>query len=159
GCPTLVEIIEEAIEDAERRGWTRLDDDLDVFELESVHLSIEGHLGNFRVTFQQPWPHDAAAPVETSDAFQNLVRKALMLAGSPRLLGKEVVVDLFEPARADRLVEWVVLPHDPQLITRFARTGFDFDIEHDAYVAKLNADDYAITSLVREDFDTVRVEM
>ena len=110
-------------------------------------------------TFEQPWPWDAGAPVETSEAFQKIAREALSLGGDPIALKKEIVVDPFELSRADSVRESVELPLDPELIRRFPRIGFTFDESTEQWTMGSIFGDYELKARVKETFDRVRVEV
>lgn len=142
GSPRLRELLEEAREDAERRGWTRLDDaeapGVVVLELEDVLLRLEltavellgAHTRTLAAAFDQRWPTDAGAPVETSEVFQNLVRRLLRLGGEPERLVKEVTLDPLGPlgaSQAERIREVVELSNDRDL--RSALLGLAFGPE------------------------------
>ncbi len=169
-CPELDDLLEEAAEDAQRRGWTPLDEEpaegARALEIEGVVLraSIErarprGPGAVLRVAFHQPWPDDAGAPVETSEAFQLLVRKTLALGGQPSRLVKEVTLDPDDPSRADVVKERVQLPADRRLITRFGGLGFAFDEQTEAWVHRTTAGVYEVVATVREAFASLQVEM
>jgi hypothetical protein len=163
GAPALLELIEEACEDAERRGWCPLDDAERAFELEGVILRVGRALvrrtAALWASFEQPWPKDAGAPVETSEAFQNMVRKALGLGGEPLRLSKEITVDPFDISRIDSLKEAVDLPLDQQLITRFPKIGFTYDEEVEAWSMGSVFGDYEMIARVRESFDRTSIEV
>lgn len=159
-CPPIDELLEEAKEDAERRGWTPIDDREDAYELEGVVLLLSRVSPRaLSAKFEQPWPLDAGPPVETSETFQKLTREALGLGGEPLALSKEIVVDPFELSRADAVTERVELPLDPELIKRFPRIGFTYDEAIEAWQMGSIFGDYRLSARVRESFDRVRVEV
>jgi hypothetical protein len=172
-CPAIEQLIEEAKEDAERIGWTIVDEDTTdeevVLELESVLCRIHaatvrvfgGAARALRVAFHQPWPPDAGAPVETSEMFQNLVRKLLKLPGSPERLVKEVTLDgLPDTAfQVDRLRERVVIANDPQLLRRLEMIGFSLAQDGTWRSAATIAPPFEITAEVEASGDRVVIEM
>jgi hypothetical protein len=144
-CPALADLLDEAREDAERRGWTPIDDPTDdgacALELEGVHCRIEPVKLSLRVAFHQPWPADAGAPVETSEMFQNLVRKLLKLGGEPARLTKEVALSGEESAAfsIDVLTERASMPQgDARLIERLRSLAF-IDAEDGSWVSAATA--------------------
>jgi hypothetical protein len=172
-CPELELLLEEAREDAERRGWTPLDDEgrsaEALYELEDVHLMISVArtrlLGRatrvLRVAFHQPWPPDAGAPVETSEMFQNLVRKLLRLGGAPERLTKEVTLDgrVESGFRIDVLRESVLIARDPNISTNLEKIGFA-ESEGGSWISGTTASPpFDIAARVREIGDRVEVEM
>lgn len=134
GAPDLDTLVEEAQDDAFRHGWTPLHEDGETprYELENVILTIRtgrvdlliGDCEVLRVQFEQPWPEDYDAPVETSELFQNLVRSLLGLGGDPERLAKTVVFDPLSAARADILYETVEMPSTESLAARFDELAF-----------------------------------
>jgi hypothetical protein len=154
GAPPIAELLEEACEDAERRGWCRLEDEHS-FELESVILRVEKQLiqstAVLSVRFEQPWPVELGAPVETSEIFQRMVRQVLGLGGEPVRLLKEVSLEV--------LHERVELPLDPKLIAHLPRVGFAYDETVEAWVIEQSFDVSDMRALVRESFDRVTVEV
>ncbi len=121
-APELAELLEEASEDAFRHGWTPLDDGR--FELEDVILTLEADR-YLVVEFLQPWPPDHGAPVETSEMFQNLVRRLLRLGGEPARLEKRVIVNPLAIMTAEVLEETVEMPSDEALGGALATFGFE----------------------------------
>ena len=122
GCPALDELLEEAGHDAFRQGWTPLEERR--FELENVILTLEPIEDRIAVEFLQPWPPDHGAPVETSEMFQNLVRKLLRLGGDPERLMKTIIVNPLAIMTADVVDELVEMPCSEELASRFAELGF-----------------------------------
>jgi hypothetical protein len=164
-CPEIAELCEEAREDAERRGWTPVDEETteheQVLELEGVICRIRPDAfsgGALSIAFHQPWPSDAGAPVETSEMFQNLVRKLLRLGGSPDQLVKEVTVDRTDLSRADRVRERVRLPMDPALVTRFGPLGFAVSKEG-VWISQTISQNHEIEARIEERGQRVLVEM
>lgn len=133
--PDLEALLEEVALDAVRAGWTELDPGPGVrfFEIEGVHLSVGpvttplllGEAVSLRLAFDQPWPVDAGAPVETSEMFQNLVRRLLALGGEPLRLAKWVTNDPLDPQKATITRELVTLPSIESLIGKFEELGFE----------------------------------
>lgn len=133
-APDLDELLEEACEDAFREGWTPLHDPGEPprYELEGVILNVAaaecrlllGAMPVLRVQFDQPWPPDYGPPVETSEMFQNLVRRLLRLGSEPERLMKTVILDPLASARADVLVELVEMPCPENLLPRFDELSF-----------------------------------
>lgn len=162
-CPELEELLEEAREDAERRGWTADDDHPGTYELEGVVLRLGTAVTKrgpvLKASFEQTWPKDAGAPVETSETFQKMTREALSLGGEPLSLKKEIIVDPFQLSRADSVRERVELPLDPELIRRFPKIGFTYDEALEAWTMGSIFGDYEMIARVRESFDRVSVEV
>jgi hypothetical protein len=181
GCPPIGELIEEAVEDAERRGWTPLDHDSEhssappaaaadsehVLELEDVLLRIGaarvtmtgGVLPVLRVSFEQKWPSDAGPPVETSEMFQNLVRKLLRIGSDPAKLVKDVTVDLTDLRLADVLRELVLLKKDHPLDVDLAKLDFRFDHPSRTWVSETTSGTHIIAARVRDVASDVEIEM
>jgi hypothetical protein len=171
-CPPIEDLREEAREDAERRGWTLVDEHTNarqaVLELESVLCFIKpdrlvsagSPLEVLSVAFHQPWPKEAGAPVETSEMFQNLVRRLLRLGAPPERLFKEVTVDLTDLSRADVLRERVWMARDPDLSARLAPLGFaPLKDRARAWFSNTVSGTYAIEAMVLEADQRVEVEM
>lgn len=162
-CPDIDELLAEAREDAERRGWTPIDEDEGTYELESVVLRAEVKERKagpvLSISFTQVWPTDLGAPVETSETFQKMVREALSLGGEPSRLVKEVVYDPHDDSRIDVLRETVELPLDAGLITRFPRIGFTYSEASEAWEMGSVFGEFDLRARVRESFDRVVVEV
>lgn len=171
GCPGVEALLDEVAEDAERRGWTPVDEETSdeerVLEIEGVILRARaaevvlaaGAVETLAVSFHQPWPDDAGAPVETSEAFQALVRKSLKLGGSPTRLVKDVTVAVADPGRFEAVRERVDLPIDPTLIARFGALGFAFDEVTEAWMQHSVSGDQRLRAVVREAYASVCVEL
>ncbi|MCK6548711.1 hypothetical protein L6R52_22900 [Myxococcota bacterium] len=178
--PELEALLDEAEEDADRRGWTRLDDDdagaapgERILELEGVLLRLAIRdtkvLGEpwpvLRVVFDQPWPPDAGAPVETSDMFQNLVRQLLKLGGHPERLSKDLVVDPFDLTRADVLEEVVELPKEREIMRELVKLSFTPEPDPRGepgdlvFVSKTTTSTHDLTARVREVLRGTRYEV
>jgi hypothetical protein len=162
-CPEIDELLEETREDAQRRGWTPLDDEDDAYELEGVVLRIAEMVRNgtpvLSVSFTQVWPAELGAPVETSETFQKMVREALSLGGEPSRLVKVVISDPLDERRIDELRETVELPLDAGLISRFPRIGFTYSESLEAWEMGSIFGEYDLRATVRESFDRVVVEV
>ncbi|MBK6684402.1 MAG: hypothetical protein IPG45_08000 [Deltaproteobacteria bacterium] len=168
--PDAEALAEEAAEDALRAGWTELDpvEGVRFFETEGVHLSIGlvttplllGATPSLRLAFDQPWPDDAGAPVETSEMFQNLVRRLLSLDGEPQRLGKWVTMDPQDPGRSDVIRELVTLPSRESLLPKFEELGFrPPDQPGGAWISESTSKAYAIKGLVEKSADHATVIM
>lgn len=171
-APTLDALCDEAREDAERRGWVLVEEETapseSVHELEGVLLRIGssrvpvlgGALPVLSVAFDQPWPLDAGPPVETSEMFQNLVRRLLELSAPPERLAKEVIVDVLDFTRIDLLRERVALESDPRLPTRFGKLGFmESGDAPGLWTSRTATPTHDIVATVKETHANVEVEM
>ncbi len=169
-APSVDELLDEAKLDAERAGWTRMSDSEDpaTFEVENVHLDLRTAecnllLGARRVLsaqFVQAWPPDFGPPVETSDMFQNLVRKLLRLGEDPDRLMKTVTFDPMAKARADVLFELVEMPCPENLLPRFDELSFSPPAEPGgAWVSTETTGEHRITARVTKADGRVQVIM
>ncbi len=170
GAPQLEALAEEAADDALRAGWTELDpiEEVRFFETEGVHLSIGlvttplllGAAPTLRLAFDQPWPDDAGAPVETSEMFQNLARRLLALGGEPERLGKWVTMDPQDPGRSDVIRELVTLPSTESLLPKFEELGFrPPDVPGGAWISESTSKAYVIKGLVEKSEERATVIM
>lgn len=168
--PDVEALAEEAAEDALRAGWTELDpvEGARFFETEGVHLSLGvvttpllvGRGPSLRLAFDQPWPEDAGAPVETSEMFQNLVRRLLALGGEPERLAKWVTMDPNDPGRSDVIRELVTLPSLESLLSKFEELGFrPPEQPGGAWISESTSKAYAIKGMVEKLGDRATVIM
>lgn len=169
-APSVDELLEEACDDAFREGWTCMSDPGEParYELENVRLDLRAQrcpmlLGERRVLsaqFVQAWPPDFGPPVETSDMFQNLVRKLLRLGEDPDRLIKTVTFDPMAKARADVLFELVEMPCPENLLPRFDELSFTPPVEPGAaWVSTETSGEHRITARVTKAEGRVQVIM
>ena len=169
-APDLDALVEEAAEDAFREGWTPLHEEGEAprFELEDVILTVDrarcplllGETEVLRVQFDQPWPADFAAPVETSEMFQNLVRSMLRLGEDPQRLLKIVVFDPLSSARSDVLHELVEMRAPEDLRPRFDELSFSPPAAPGGpWVSKETTGEYVVTARVTKTDGWAKVEM
>jgi hypothetical protein len=155
GAPALEDLLEEATHDAFRMGWTPLDEGR--FELENVILTLETIEDRIAAEFLQPWPDDFLAPVETSEMFQNLVRKLLRLGADPARLAKHIVVNPLQLMTADVVDETVEMPSDEDLTPRFDEVGFTR--EGSSWISRETTATHHIEAWVEKRSDWVVVRM
>jgi len=169
-APDIEELSEEATEDAMREGWTALHEDGEParLELENVVLSITatestllvGAAEVLRLQFDQPWPADAGAPIETSEVFQRLVRHDLRIGAEPDWLLKEVVFDRFNLSKSDIIREAVQMACPENLLPRFDVLGFLPPNETGGdWRINTSTEVYEVVSTVKKSNDRVHIQM
>jgi hypothetical protein len=155
GSPALDELLEEAHHDAFRHGWTPVDHRR--FEHENVILTLETIEDRIAAEFLQPWPPAYGPPVETSEMFQNLVRRLLRLGADPMRLEKRVKVSPTAIMTADQVEETVEMPCEEALESRISELAFRR--EAGEWISEETTATHAIVAWVRKDGGWVRVRM
>jgi hypothetical protein len=169
-CPPIEELIDEVAGDAIRADWDEIEplDGHRRFETEGVVLTLAeattplliGSRPSLRISFDQPWPEDAGPPVETSEMFQNLVRRLLSLGGEPLRLGKIITLDPQDGARSDVIRELVELPSLESLVDKFEELGFvPPEVPGAPWISKSSSKAYTIYAEVLKRGDRASVVM
>lgn len=154
GAPSIEELLDEAEHDAFRAGWTPHGPGL--YELEDVILALALREG-LSAEFLQRWPPDHGAPVETSDMFQNLVRRLLRIGTDPVRLSKRVEVSPAALMTANVLEEEVDLGREEGGLVAPATLGFR--LEGAEWTSQEITATHGITAWLREEGTLVHVRM